>query len=658
MDNRFTLKDLFLFGLLVLMIGMVGLAMIQYDRQWETLKKIQSQGTQQTAELIKISGELAKLRQTIGKGGIAVGPSTQSSDATATLDPKTDPFVKIHAAQTNADFALGDWLINNTGAKLSKITPLLSSDVYANFVQSRVVEPLAIRDDDTLEWRPHLATSWTIEDNSAAWNAAVDALVKSGKSLDDAKKDPSLPIAVRIRFKLRPNVTFSDGHPFTADDLVFSFDWVCNEAVDAPRPRAYIKENIASVEKVSDLEVVYNFKRPYFEAFSLAAGMDILPKHFISKYSPKDFNESVGLLLGTGQYRLEDPTAWRPGKTMLLVRNERYWGEPGTFSRILINEVENDAAELSMFRNGELDIFGAQPEQYQTLKDEPEINEKANRFEYSSINGGYSYVAWNQLRTGKPTVFADKRVRQALTMLIDRERMAKAIFLGYANVTSGPFNPQSKQNAPDIKPWPFDAKRARALLKEAGFEDRNGDGVLEGPDGTPFKFSLIYGNSNPISQKIALLVKDGLAQAGIVMELEPTDWPIMLQKLDKKDFDAITLGWSGGAEGDIFQMFHSSQSINNGDNYMSYKNPKLDELMVKARETVKEDERMPLWQECHRMLNDDQPYTFLMTRKSLVFIDKRIKNVALTKTGLNFTSVDTAPIPWYVPAALQKHTTN
>ena len=79
-------------------------------------------------------------------------------------------------------------------------------------------------------------------------------------------------------------------------------------------------------------------------------------------------------------------------------------------------------------------------------------------------------------------------------------------------------------------------------------------------------------------------------------------------------------------------------------------------LIVRARETVDEAQRMPLWQECHRILHEDQPYTFLLNRKSLVFIDKRIKNVALTKTGLNFSSTDPSPIPWYVPATLQKHT--
>lgn len=127
----------------------------------------------------------------------------------------------------------------------------------------------------------------------------------------------------------------------------------------------------------------------------------------------------------------------------------------------------------------------------------------------------------------------------------------------------------------------------------------------------------------------------------------------MLEALNKKDFEAITLGWTSGIETDIYQMFHSSQAKTDGDNFISYKNPELDKLIEEARSTVDEEKRMPLWQEAERIMYEDQPYTFLLRRQTLAFIDKRIHNLQMTKLGLNRGLL---PIENYVPAPQQRYT--
>lgn len=127
----------------------------------------------------------------------------------------------------------------------------------------------------------------------------------------------------------------------------------------------------------------------------------------------------------------------------------------------------------------------------------------------------------------------------------------------------------------------------------------------------------------------------------------------MLEAMDKKDFDAITLGWTSGIETDIYQMFHSTQTQSGGDNFINYKNPQLDKLIDQARATVDESKRMPLWQQAERIMYEDQPYTFLMRRQTLAFIDKRIHNLQMTKLGLNRGLI---PVENYVPAAMQKYT--
>jgi len=126
----------------------------------------------------------------------------------------------------------------------------------------------------------------------------------------------------------------------------------------------------------------------------------------------------------------------------------------------------------------------------------------------------------------------------------------------------------------------------------------------------------------------------------------------MLDLLTKRDFEAITLGWSSGVETDIFQMFHGNQTDNGGDNFISYKNPELDKLIDKARATVDDEARMPLWQQAEAIMHDDQPYTFLMRSKTLAFIDKRIHNIGHTNLGLNVSSV---PVEIFVPLDMQKY---
>jgi peptide/nickel transport system substrate-binding protein len=619
MENRFGIKDLFLFLLLAVLIVVVVLAMKQYDRQWTVLREIQRQSTAQTREL-------SAIRQTIQSGGFAMNATTSRSTTAVAGQGGADPFIHVHEAQKNPDYALGDWYIDNFGTQIRKLTPLLAGDQYQAVVEARVVEGLLYVDPHTLEFVPLLAKSY------------------------DASPD-----GMKITFRLREGVTFSDGHPFSADDVVFTFDWIMNPAVAAPRQRSYL-ENIARVEKTGDYEVVFHFTRPYFNSVELAGTMAILAKHFYGKYPPEKYNEQLGMLMGTGPYTMRDPEAWRPGTRIELIRNERYWGEPGPFNRIIYNEVVEEVASLTMFRNGELDRFAAQPNEYvELLKDKPLV-ERTNHFEVMSPLSGYGYVAWNQQRNGKPTVFADKRVRQALTMLIDRERICKEIYLGYATVASGPYEPGSPQADPSIKPWPYDPAAAKKLLAQAGLVDRNKDGVLETADGAPLRFKLTYPTGHKLFDRTVFLIKDTLAAAGVAMEPEPVDWPILQTRLENREFDAMSLRWGGGSvEGDITQMFHSSQTKDNGDNYPSYINPELDKVIDQAKSTVDKSKRLPMWQECHRILHEDQPYTFLTNQKGLSFYDKRIQNIKPSQLGLNLVHFYVMPIPWYVPGPMQKY---
>jgi peptide/nickel transport system substrate-binding protein len=329
-----------------------------------------------------------------------------------------------------------------------------------------------------------------------------------------------------------------------------------------------------------------------------------------------------------------------------LVRNERYWGVAPAFNRLVFREISSDKGRLAAFRNGETDTFGASPEQYRELINDKGLMERVQRFEFQNPVGGYRFVAWNQ----KNPLFADKGVRQALTMLLDRPRMINEIALGYGVQSTGPFNPLSEQYSPAIEPWPYDVARAKKLLADAGFADRNKDGVIELPDGKPFEFRLTYPGGGGNYEKMVLFMKDAYARAGIVLKPDPLEWGVFTSRLDEKNFEAISLGWTSGIESDIYQMFHSSQTGPGGDNFMSYVSKPLDALIESARTTVDESTRMPLWNKAHEVIHEDQPYTFLWFGKTLSFADGRIKNVEQVKLGLSPNEV------WYVPRSEQRYT--
>lgn len=622
MQKRLTARDWILYCVLLLLLLFLLLLMYQVDRQWAKLDQMQVALSEQAKDMHGLRTALA--------GGQVAGARPEAGEAPAAVatfaEGVSTAFRRAHVARQQPDYAQGDWSVNAFGTNLATLTPLVSTDAYASDVQSYVLESLITRNPDSLEWEGLIAKGWQVS-----------------------------PDGLTITFQMRDDVAFSDGTPLTAADVEFTFNFIMTEAIQAPRERAYF-EKIKEVKANGKYEVVFVYKEPYFEALSLAGSMGIFPKHFYAPYleKPQVFNESKGLLLGSGPYRLADPKTWTPDKgNVELVRNERYWGDvPASFNRILWKIIQNDSARLTTYRNGEIDAYGARPVEYGQLKTDRQMMDKSQNFEYMPPVVGYSFIAWNQDVNGKPTRFADKRVRQAMTHLTDVQRIIRDVFLNYAEPAVSPFSNTSKQHDSTLKPWDFSLEKAKALLKEAGYEDRNNDSVLEDTAGQPFEFKLTYFESNEDTKRMVLLLKDIYARAGVKLIPFPQEWPIMLEAMNKKTFDAMTLGWTSGIETDIYQMFHSSQAKTDGDNFITYKNPELDKLIDQARATVDEAKRMPLWQQAERIMYDDQPYTFLMRRQSLVFVDKRIHNLQMTKLGLNHGFL---PMENYVPAAMQKY---
>ena len=501
MEKRFTLKDFFLFTAVAAVLVALLVAMYMIDRQWLMMSRMRATMQEQAEDLRALRTDLKALDQRIENGalaaaraaappaGSAAAPSAASSDIPPDTPGTAPVFARALAAARLPGYASGDWLVRAFGVGLSTITPLVSQDAYASDVQGYVQESLLSRNPDTLEWEGLVARSWGISEDG-----------------------------LTITFRLRDGVTFSDGRPLRAGDVAFTFEFIMNEAIAAPRHRAYL-DKIESVEAIAPLVVVFRFREPYFNALALAGSMAVMPRHFYEPYlrEPATFNESKGLLLGSGPYRLADPKTWTPDLGIVeLERNPRYWGPvTPSFNRILWKVIENDSARLTTFRNRDIDSYTARPREYRGLRDDEALTEQTRSFEFMNAVAGYSYIGWNQRRGGEPTRFADRRVRQAMTWLTDRARIIDEIMLGYAEPAVSPFSPRSRQHDPAVEPRGFDPDKAASLLAEAGYEDRDGDGVLEDGAGEPFEFELVYYQENEDTERMVLFLKDLYARAGV-----------------------------------------------------------------------------------------------------------------------------------------------
>ena len=622
MEKRFTVKDFFLFAAIGGVLVALLITMYMIDRQWNMMSRMRATMQEQSEDLRALRADLKALDERVASGAVAARAEEADSEPAVAA-----AFERALAATRRPGYASGDWLVRAFGVGLKTITPLVSQDAYASDVQGYVQETLIARNPDTLEWEGLIARSWDISEDG-----------------------------LTITFRLRDGVNFSDGRPLTADDVAFTFAFIMNESIAAPRYRAYL-EKIETVEATSTLEVRFQYREPYFNALALAGGLEVMPRHFYEPYleDPTTFNESKGLLLGSGPYRLADPKAWTPDLGLVeLERNPRYWGPVApSFDRILWKVIENDSARLTTFRNRDIDSYGARPREYQGLLDDEALRTQTHNFEFMNAVAGYSYIGWNQRRNGEPTRFADRRVRQAMTWLTDRERIIEEIMLGYAEPAVSPFSPRSRQHDSAIEARTFDPEKAKALLAEAGYRDRDGDGVLEDEAGAPLEFELVYFQESEDTERIVLFLKDLYARAGVHLKPLPTEWPVMLDLMNERNYDAITLGWTSGVETDVFQMFHGSQTEDGGDNFIHFKHAEFDALVDRARATVREEERMPLWQAVERIFHEEQPYTFLMRRKTLAFVDRRFENLEVTKLGLNLSSV---PVEIFTPSAEQRYT--
>jgi peptide/nickel transport system substrate-binding protein len=501
----------------------------------------------------------------------------------------------------------GDWLIYHIGAEPATLNPITSTDVYESMINSgNIYETLVKRDNATLDIVPLLAESWKISDDKLTYT-----------------------------FHIRKGIKWQDGVPFTSQDVVFSYSKIMDPQVDAPHLRNYYKD-IKSVEAVDELTVKFTYSRPYFLALEFCGGMPVVPKHLFEK---GDFNtnEAGRHPIGTGPYRF---VRWNTGREIALQKNQDYWGERPHLDRIVFRIINDPTVAFQVLKREELDLMALTPIQWSRQSDSDNFKKKFDKLSYFAPN--YSYIGWN---TRKP-YFSDKRVRIAMTHLVNRELILEKILVNLGTIVTNPFYINSPEYDKTIEPYSYDPAKAKALLDQAGWVDHDGDGIRD-KDGVKFEFEFLIPNGSETGDKISTILKDELDKVGIVMNIRNTEWAVFTTRLNERKFDAVTLGWSMGVEADPYQIWHSSQ-IEQGSNFVGFANKEADNLIDAARIEFDRDKRIELYRKFSEIVHEEQPYTFLFCRESTVALNKRFKGVVVYPLGLD-------PREWFVPPLLRKY---
>ena len=503
--------------------------------------------------------------------------------------------------------AYGDLLIQGSIGDASNLIPMLASDSASHGISGLIFNGL-LKYDQNLNLVGDLAESWEVS--------------KDG---------------LTITFKLRKGVKWQDGQEFTAEDIMFGFQTIINPNTRTAYAGDYQEVKEAMVVDRYTFRVIY--KRPFAPGLSSWGSLVVLPKHLLAG---KDINTTAfgRNPIGTGPYIFKE---WKTGEKIALRANPDYFEGRPYIDGFIYRIVPDPATMFLELQAGGLDFMGLTPLQYTRQTDTYKMRRDFCKYKYLAF--AYTYLGYN-LRDWK---FQDQRVRQAITYAINKEELIEGVLLGLGLVATGPYKPDTIWYNPNVRKYPYDVEKAKELLSKAGWTLGN-NGILH-KDGRPFEFSILTNQGNETRAKCAEIIQRRLKMIGIQVKIRTVEWAAFINEfIDKKNFEAVILGWTLGQDPDIYDIWHSSKVGPKELNFISYKNVEVDNLLGKGRYTFDQKVRKACYDRIQEILAEDQPYTFLYVPYALPIISSRFHGIEPAPAGIAY-NMD----KWYVPQPEQRY---
>lgn len=436
---------------------------------------------------------------------------------------------------------------------------------------------------------------------------------------------------------LRDDLTWSDGKPITAHDVVFSFQTIMNPDVPIPAVRSGTDE-LRWVEAYDDNTLVYFHKEPSpTNVWNLV--FPVVPKH-IYEHSVKDdptmtnseyhVKQEQQPVCG-GPYLLTKRTQ---GQEIIVQRRSDYFDKGGkrvrpmrSFQEIRMKVIDDRNTALLALRAGEIEETMITPEHWiteQTQNDEfYSRNTKATGTQWTEF-----HICWNV----STPYFSDKRVRQAMAYAFDHQEMLDKLYYGLYEPAVGPFHPTAWMASKNVKPYKQDLDKAEDLLDAAGWADSDGDGIRDkviGGKKTNFEFSVLTSTTQS-GIKTAELLKQNLDQIGIICNVKPTEFTVLMQMERDHTFHAALGGWGTGTDPkSLVNIFGTGENRN----YGLYSNKEVDALFLQGRKEFDREKRAAIYAKIHEILYDDQTYMWLYYRNSFYGFNKSLRGYKFSPSG-------------------------
>ena len=398
---------------------------------------------------------------------------------------------------------------------------------------------------------------------------------------------------LQYTFTLRDDVTFHDGSPFTAEDVKYTFEFYADAETGSTLANNF--QGMGSVETPDEYTVVVNMETPNAAFLVNVATIGVVPSDYHSEVGEDIYRTAP---IGTGPFRLVE---WVPAEYTLLEANEEYFGGRPPIDFLRQEVIPEPSVRAIALETGEIDsiTWPLLVEDSLRLRD----SDEGYTF-YSTPSNSIKHFPLNN----QSPQLSDKRVRQAMLMALDRQRIIDDLWDGAATVADANLTPASSYYNPDVAQYAYDPEGAMALLEEAGWTDADGDGVRE-KDGMDLSFTCTTITGDQARRPIAELAQQFLAEVGVDMQLEEAPVSAILEGLRSGTLDCSLFNWTYGSA--IDPDGSTTLSSDGANNFSSFQNERVDELLDLGLQETNPEVRAQYYAEIQEIVAEEVPFLYL-----------------------------------------------